>query len=306
MKDEGRRTIPRTQHAQRPRRVLAAAALLTLGCAAAQAQLLGRPGDAAEATRIFYDTRAVTAHTTELTGRGSMKFIISHRFGPLSSGAYQLFGLDQATIRIGLDYGVTDWLDVGVGRNGIGKTVDGFAKVNLLRQVDGGSPVAVTGLAGIGVNGLRFSDPERENLFSSRLSYVFQVHAARRVHDRLSLMLSPTLVHRNLVPTAEIDNDVYALGATARALVTKRVALTVQYYYVPDGQLARDRRDFLGVGVDVETKGHVFQLYAGNSRAMGQTLVFTETTGEWLAGDVSLGFNITRDFRLRAKRGRRG
>ena len=178
-------------HTCRPSSVLALvlSAFLLLGAASrAEAQLLTRY-QPERTTRIFYDTRAVTGHTTELTGTGQMKFIISHRFGAVSQGVYELFGLDQSSIRIGLDYGVNRWLDIGVGRNSLGKTLDGFAKVNVLRQTQGGSPIAATLLASTGFNGLRSPDPERPTPTTDRLSYAFQLHLAHRVHDRLSVQL---------------------------------------------------------------------------------------------------------------------
>ncbi len=257
-----------------------------------------------EPVRIFYDTRAVTGHSTELSKAGQMKFIIGHRFGTLGSGPYELFGLDQSTIRIGLDYGVRDWLNVGLGRSSLGKTVDGFAKVGVLRQRGGGSPVAVTLLASVAANGLRFRDTTRENYFSHRLAYVYQAHVARRIGDRLSVMLSPTLTHRNLVKSDSISHDAISVGGTVRYLLAKRVTFTGQYFYVLQGQLEDNFTESLGVGIDLETKGHVFQFFLGNARGMTESLFITETTGSWLDGDIHLGFNITRDFQVGAKKQR--
>ena len=253
-------------------------------------------------TRIFYDTRALNIHTTEMSPQGGAKFIISHRFGRLNSGAYELFGLDQATIRIGLDYGVFDWLNVGVGRSSLGKTYDGFVKANVFEQQEGKSPVALSGLAMGSVNGLRWADPSRENYFSSRITYHFQAMVARRFHDRFSLMLSPGITHRNLVATRDEAHDIWSLGSTARFLVTKRITLIGQYLFVGPNQLPDGRTNALALGIDVETKGHVFQLYFGNARGMTEVLAITETTGEVLNGDIHFGFNITRDFQVGGKK----
>ncbi len=264
---------------------------------------LSHAQDSDEPVRIFYDTRAVTGHSTELNAEGQMKFIISHRFGTIGDGAYELFGLDRASMRIGFDYGITDRLNIGIGRSTQGKTVDAFAKYGVFKQQENGSPVALTLLSTMSVNGLR-QPSDRENKFSSRVSYVFQALAARRVSDRLSIMLTPSLTHRNLVATDSISHDVFALGGTARYLVNKRLTISGQYFYVAPNQIEDRFTNSLGIGIDLETKGHVFQFYIGNTRGMQEAMFITETTGDWLDGDIHFGFNITRDFQVRAKRRR--
>ncbi|HEX7692693.1 MAG TPA: DUF5777 family beta-barrel protein, partial [Sediminibacterium sp.] len=65
----------------------------------------------------FYSTRLVNSHTVEITGKGSMDLRISHRFAPLNTGLYNMFGLDAASMRMGLDFGLADNLMVGIGRS---------------------------------------------------------------------------------------------------------------------------------------------------------------------------------------------
>jgi len=256
-----------------------------------------------DVVRIFYDTRIVSGHSTELNAEGQMKMIISHRFGRINGGAYELFGLDQANIRIGFDYGFTDNLNIGLGRSSQGKTLDGFVKYGLLKQRANGSPIALTLFGATSINGLR--QPEgRENKFSHRIDYTLQALVAKRVSDRLSMMLTPSFTHRNLVANDSVAHDVIALGGTVRYLLNKRLAVSGQYFYVAPNQLEDRFRNSLGIGIDLETKGHVFQFYVGNSRGMQEALLITETTGNWLDGDVHIGFNITRDFQIRAKRRR--
>ncbi len=79
-------------------------------------------------TASFKTTRVINGHSTENTARGVLDFKIGHRFGTLEEGVSNFFGLDQASIRLGFDYGITDRLMVGIGRSSYQKTVDGFAK----------------------------------------------------------------------------------------------------------------------------------------------------------------------------------
>lgn len=249
----------------------------------------------------FKTTRVINSHAFENTAGGVLDVKISHRFGFINGGAYELFGLDNATIRIGADYGVTDRLMVGLGRSSVGKTYDGFAKYKFLRQSSGArnTPISAAYVGTIAVQTLKWANPERDNYFSSRLYYSHQLLLGRKFSESFSLQLMPTLVHRNLVPTENDAHDVLALGVAVRQKLTKRLALNAEYYYNLPDQLAEDFRNSLSIGFDIETGGHVFQLHFTNSTAMIEKGFITETTGNWLDGDIHFGFNISRVFTLR-------
>ena len=223
------------------------------------------------ALATFKGTKVINTQSIALPSKGVMQFLIQHRFGTINQGAYEFWGLDQASIRLGLDYGVTDWLAVGVGRSSFQKTYDGSLKFRLLRQQTGlhDIPVSLTYFTGLAINGLRWEDPERENYFSSRMSYVHQLLLARKFNDRFSLQLAPTFVHRNLVETLARGNDDYALGIGGRYKITQRVSINWDYYALLKNDVTRDElTNSLSIGVDIETGGHVFQLHATNSQGM--------------------------------------
>ncbi|WP_222940504.1 DUF5777 family beta-barrel protein [Hymenobacter sp. BT491] len=249
----------------------------------------------------FKGTRVINGHSVETPGQGTLLFLISHRFGTLNSGAYNFFGLDEATIRLGLEYGLTDKLTVGVGRSSLEKTFDGFGKYRLLRQSTGlhTMPVSVTVFASAALNSLKFTGPEHPT--DTRFTYTYQALIARKFSTNLSLQLMPTLVHRNLVDTRAEQNDVYALGFAGRQKLTKRVALTMEYYYLLPGHTADEFRNSLSAGFDIETGGHVFQLHFTNSRGMIEKFFIPQTTGKWQKGDIYFGFNISRAFTLKPK-----
>ena len=79
-------------------------------------------------TNTFQSTRIINGHTTEITPKGYMDFRISHRFGTLNAGLYELFGLDNASFRMSFDFGLTPNLMVGVGRSTYQKQYDAFIK----------------------------------------------------------------------------------------------------------------------------------------------------------------------------------
>jgi hypothetical protein len=270
--------------------------------------LLGDPADqdVSFATATFKSTRIMNGHSIERMAPGQLDFRISHRFGRINSGAYEFWGLDQANIRLGLEYGITKWLMVGVGRGTYEKTFDGFAKFSVLRQSAGAKemPVSLSVFTSAAIRSLKWPDENRENYFSSRLSYVGQVLIARKFSQSLSFQLTPSYVHRNLVSTELDDNDLWSIGAGGRVKLTKRISFNAEYYYLlnPTDYFSQAVYNPLSLGFDVETGGHVFQIIVTNSVAMIEKGFIGETTGQWSNGDIHLGFNISRVFNLSRKK----
>ena len=248
----------------------------------------------------FKTNRVIHGHSIESTAGGVLDVKIAHRFGMLNSGFFNFYGLDNVMARIGADYGITDRLTIGLGRSGFLNTFDGFAKYKFLRQSKGkrNMPVSAAFLGTLEVRGTK-QNPDPEGQASSRFAYTFQLLAGRKFNENFSLQLMPTLVHRNLVDFDE-QNDIFAIGIGARQKITKRIALTLEYYYVPGDQLPSDNinkfYNSLAVGFDIETGGHVFQLHFTNSTSMVHRGFVAETTGNWADGDIHFGFNIARVF----------
>ncbi len=253
---------------------------------------------------IFNGTRIINGHSVETRGAGTLEVIFMHRFGSLNSGAYNFWGLDEAWIRLGLEYSITDDLTIGVGRSSYEKTYDGFLKYRFIEQTKGSRnfPFTATAFVSMAINTLKPTDPEQEIQFSSRLSYAYQVLMARKFNKNLSIQLTPTLVHHNLVATPEENNDIFALGFGGRYKVSRRMALTLEYYYQFNNNTEQVNYDAIGLGLEIETGGHVFQIVFSNSRAMIEKSFITETTGNFFDGDIHLGFNITRAFYLKKKK----
>jgi hypothetical protein len=267
-------------------------------------------GELVEAT--FKTSRIINGHSIENTQKGILDLKISHRFGTLNNGFYQLFGLDNATMRMGVDYGVTNRLMVGIGRSTYQKQYDAFLKYRILRQSTGKSamPVSVSFMAGMMLSTDTSSIRNNYNIplnvkihTSDKLSYVYQFIIARKFSTDFSLQLMPTFVHSNVVPRAEDPNDLYSLGVGGRLKLTKRMSINLEYYYqLPGHKLTtmagEEIHNPLSVGFDIETGGHVFQLHFTNSRGMTERQFITETPGSWGEGDIHFGFNISRVFQI--------
>ena len=261
------------------------------------------PSETNYTTATFKSTRIMNGHSIERMPTGQLDVRISHRFGTINSGAYNFFGLDQSNIHLGLEYGITNWLMIGVGRSEFEKTFDGFAKFSILRQSKGAKemPVSVSVLTSVALKTLKFPDQTRTNYFTSRLAYVGQVLVARKINEIFSVQLTPSYIHRNLVATELDPNDIWALGAGARLKITKRISLNGEYYYIanPKTYLSQQIYNPLSVGFDIETGGHVFQLFFTNSLGMTEKQFIGGTTGQWKKGDIHFGFNISRVFTLK-------
>jgi hypothetical protein len=261
------------------------------------------PKETNYATATFKSTRIMNGHSIERMPAGQLDVRISHRFGTINSGAYNFFGLDQSNIHLSLEYGISKWLMIGVGRGSYEKTFDGFAKFSVLRQSSGARvmPVSVSVVTSAALKSLKFADQTRTNYFTSRMAYVAQILVARKISQGLSVQLTPSYVHRNLVATELDPNDIYAIGAGARIKLTKRISLNGEYYYVanPKTYLSQKIYNPLSVGFDIETGGHVFQLFFTNSLGMIEKAFIGETTSTWSNGGIHFGFNISRVFTLK-------
>lgn len=249
----------------------------------------------------FKSTRVINGHSMEFLSPGTMDFRILHRFGLVNEGVKNFYGLDQASMRMGFDFGLLQNLMLGVGRSTFKKEIDGFVKYAPKMQSRGSSsfPVTIACVAGMAVNTLPFANPAIQNDGAYRLSYYFQTIVGRKFSDVFTAQITPTVVHSNLVPVTGQPNDVFSLGLGGRYKFTKRMALTWDYFYLLNGVTKKVNYNPLSLGVDIETGGHVFQLHFSNATGMNERAFITETTNTWGKGEIRWGFNLSRMFQIK-------
>ena len=248
----------------------------------------------------FKATRIINGHSVETVAQNHLDFIISHRFERVNQGFSEFFGLDAATNRLGLEYGLSDNFMVGVGRSSFEKNYDFFGKLRVLRQSTGARSVPLS-LSAFGGYALRTRQTTPQLSGRDRSSYTAQLLIARKFSDALSLQLSPTLIYRNLPDLTTDPKAVYATGIAGRARITKRTSINGEYNYVFPNQIDDRYANNLSFSYDIETGGHVFQLLFTNSFGMAERQFITETDGSWGDGDIHFGFNITRTFSFSKK-----
>ena len=250
----------------------------------------------------FFSNRVANGQSTEGISQNRLDLRIEHRFGLIKDGYSQFFGLDQAYTFFGLEYGIKDWWMVGINRSFTDKTVAGFTKFSIFRQSTGvkNTPVSVSLLLGTSVIGTVYTDPVRNNDFYSRISYTTQVLIARKFSPDFSAQLSPVWLHRNIIPKIVDNNDLFAMGISARFKLTPTLSINGEYYPVinPSTYQQQHYKNSLSFGLDINTAGHVFQIVLSNSTDMIEKNFIGETTGDWMKGDIHLGFNILRKFDL--------
>lgn len=251
-------------------------------------------------TSIFKATRLVNGHTVEINKARVLQFIISHRFGNLNTGAYHFFGLDESNIRLGLEYGISEKVNIGIGRSSFDKTFDGFVKYKFVEQSKGNNSFPFSGalFGSAAVNSLRVTDPGFDYTITHRTVYTTQILLARKFNNTASFQIVPTWVHKNLVQTRSDNNDIFTVGFGGRIGITQSLDITAEYHLQLNPNESFINYNSVGLGVDIETGGHVFQLVLTNSRPMIEKGFITETRGDVSNGDIRFGFNIVRRFQL--------
>jgi len=256
--------------------------------------------------QAFNGSYIINNQSSNVLESGSLNFHILHRFGELSDGAYNAYGLDYAAIRLGFEYGISDRLTAAIGRSSAGKNYDGHLKYRIKTQTVGGNnnfPISLVAFSSFAFSATelqRQNSVQRDNQFTNQLVYTTELIISRQFSEKFSFEIIPAIVHRNSVISLMYNPNVYALSAGARLKVSGRMHLIADYGYVinnNDNTLANP----LGLGIDIVTGGHTFQLYVTNSVGMIEKEFLTATTGKIQDGNIRIGFSISRAFMLKQK-----
>jgi hypothetical protein len=245
-------------------------------------------------TSIFKDSRIVNAQSSKQTAKGEFKFLIQHRFGTLNSGFYNLWGIDNSQVRMGLDYGLSKRLNLSLGRSSTNKQFDASVKANVFQQTQT-CPLVLSLFSAV-----FFTHPSENQRTQSdydilnQFAFSNQLIIARKFSSDFSAVVLPTHIHLNRF-AANSSADPLFLGLGGRYKITKKISINGEYFYALS-EMSQDHQNMLSFGVDIETGGHVFSLHLSNSRGMNEYAFLTQTQGQWTEGDIYFGFNISRVF----------
>lgn len=255
----------------------------------------------------FKSLKIVNLESTKLAAKGDFYFIVAHRFGFITNGFDDFFGLDNANTQLKFLYGVNEWLTVHVSRSGFQETYDLAVKYRLAAQKNEGFPVTIVGFNSLAINTELKERDFPKLTFENRLSYVTQILVSRKFNDKLSLEIAPTYFHENtlrdlldennqvILPNPQ-DNSQLALGLGGRYKLTNRWSVNVDYVAHLNRAKESIYRNPLSIGFDLETGGHVFQMHFTNSSAMHEAGYLGQTSGNWSKGEIGFGFNLVRVF----------
>ena len=204
---------------------------------------------------------------------------------------------------IGADYGITDDLNIGLhrtrGTGSLTQLINTFAKYRFLKQSDTGSPITATAL-GLWTTSTLAKDETNEfvlnnfSRFSHRFIWGGQLLIARKFGDNFSLQLMPSFIHRNIVPFDE-QNGTFSIGGVVRYQLTKVLGIIIDGTF----QLGdTEAEPAIGIGLEIDTGGHVFQVNFTNARGIAETDYIPNNRATWGNGDIRLGFTISRVFNL--------
>lgn len=270
--------------------------------------------------QTFKDRRVINTHSLETLPKRKLDFRIGHRFGDIAgdNGGYEtLFGLDNAQdILIGAEYGISDNINIGAFRTkGAGTMPDGTAGLRQLysallkwrvvrQQRGGGSPLTVTLVGITSISGQKKTEGNESAIssfpkFANRFAYNAQVIIGRKFSPGFSFQVIPGYTYRNLVPFGDV-NGIFSIGAATRIQLSKVFGIIADATFPLTGDRTSDNGFYppIGIGLEIDTGGHVFQINFTNAKGIMETDYIPYTTSSWGKGEFRLGFTISRMFNL--------
>ena len=274
----------------------------------------------------FNSTRIINMQSVEIVSKGNLQFMINHHFGYVwdktrgektgeilnqrfRQNAAALFGLNTgiAHTYLSFDYSPTNWANLGLaatGRTGF----EGWAKFRLLRQQTGEKSIPVT-IGWYSMANIYTQKKEVGEFTDNRWSFMHQLLIARKFNSKFSLQLMPTLVHFNLVPYGiNNSNMVWSIGLGGKYKMTSKLNLTFEYarqlnmyenLVTKTGSIISYNPDLLTAGIEINTGGHLFQFFVGNTIDASNIDHLARNTSSIKDGQFAFGFTINRSLSLK-------
>lgn len=260
----------------------------------------------------FNSTRIINMQSTEMIRKGGLQFLISHHFsyiwnkGAGSENMGQFFGLNSGVAHtyLSFDYTPKTWLNLGVAMAGSSK-YEAWAKFKLLRQQTGAKNIPVS-VALFSLGNINTAKDPDHSFAGNKLAFMNQLLIARKFSDRLSLQLMPAWIHFNIVPYGiNNSNEVFSLGLAGKYKATSNLNLTLEYsrqlnmyenLITKNGSILSYQPNLLSAGIEVNTGGHLFQFYVGNTISSSNIDQLARNTSSIKDGNFAFGFTINRSF----------
>lgn len=249
----------------------------------------------------FKGDKVINIQTNETVKKNNLDVRVNHLFGNIGTesggGFHNLYGFDQSQdIRIAFHYGLSDRLMAGFSRSKRNENFEGLLKFKLLQQTtDKKIPLSITLFGNTTFSARSASLVEKD---IHRLTYNAEMVLARKFSSKFSLVLIPSFLHRNFVEAGD-NNDVFSIGGGFRLKLTQSTSIIADYFHsfrptVP----GREYRDPLGLGVEIETGGHVFSIMFTNASGILENDFLVNTQDDWAKGGIKFSFIVSRMFKF--------
>lgn len=266
----------------------------------AQSLLDGIPSEEMESEKVsatFKSNRLLLGQTTETVKQGDMNFVVMHNFGPFSSGFYEFYGLDAANTALNFDFGLSDKINLTLGRSTYQKHFQTGLKWLAVQQSNK-MPVSVAVFFANYVYGMKWPDEVQGFTAQHRFTYFSQLLIARKFGANFSWQIAPFYMHKNLVKRAGDSNNLLGLTSGGRYKLSNRVTLDAECSYLFPNQMESNYQNYVALGMEFDTGGHIFQLRISNTTSLFEPNFVSQSQNKWLDGDISFGFTINRRFTI--------
>lgn len=257
-------------------------------------------------TAAFKSSRLILSQTTTMVKKNDLDFKVIHRFGDIGGtdgGSKTLYGFDNSTdIYIGFEYGISDRFNISFGRSKYEQLLDLQLKYALLQQKETvGSPVSISALIKTGFTPYKVNTTIFDS-YGNRFSHFVQAIISRKFSPNLSLQVTPGFLFRSVVLGGGDEKTMFSTGIAGRYKFTKRFGVVADYYFInSDYRKNNPNTSFynpLGLGIEIETGGHVFSMNFANAKAIAENNFLPNSTSSWGKGQYRFGFTISRMFTM--------
>ncbi len=278
-----------------------------------------KPAKAKPVKNTFESVWIIDNQTVMVPVKGTFEMDIMHRFGTVNKGYQDFWGFfAPSNIRLGVSYAPINKLNVGIGITKNNMLWDASAKYAIIAQTKRKYPVSITWYGNMAYDTRKDADKSLFKYTSQRMSFFNQLIIARKISDKLSLQIAPSVSHQNSVNGyytkndstgrdifKEMKFDQFSIAISARFKVTNVTSIIINYDQPLTTHATKNPDPNLSFGLDFNTSNHSFQLFMGNYFMLNQQrnnlyndnspFAYTRKDGTKVkGGQFLIGFNITR------------
>ena len=267
-----------------------------------------KPSKVKPVKNTFESVWIIDNQTVMVPVKKTFEMDIMHRFGTVNKGYEDFWGFfAPSNIRLGVSYSPINNLNIGLGITKSNMLWDGSAKYAIIRQTKGVYPVSVTYYGNMAYDTRKDEDNSIFRYDTDRFSFFNSLIIARKITDKLSLQVAPSVSHQNAVfgyykqvdsatrkVVGEMKNNHYAISFSGRYKLTNVTSILVNYDQPITKHTTNNPNPNLSFGLEFGTGSHAFQLFLGNYFFLSPQRNNMYNKNNFEDGKFLIGFNVTR------------